>query len=169
MFSLFPTFKIHFLQLGQIHFAIGTNTFCNWGQIHFAIGRNTNRRCKMFFQCLVSPQLLFVTWINFPVIRPFIQFVEATKYNLYYRELSRTIGKSHITGREDKHVEENIFLQYEWLNREGTKRYFSFSKYSFNPSIGWSSSSTELYFWSLFGYMCQHTNTETNTKPSIAR
>ena len=129
-----------------------------------------NRECRMFSMFgLALPQLLFVTWINFPVIRPFIQFVEATKYNLYYRELSRTIGKSHITGREDKHVEENIFLQYEWLNREGTKRYFSFSKYSFNPSIGWSSSSTELYFWSLFGYMCQHTNTETNTKTSIAR
>ena len=61
------------------------------------------KRCKMltlFFQCLLSPfpQLLFVPWINFTVIRPFIQFLEATKYNLYYRELSPPIGKSHITG-----------------------------------------------------------------------
>ena len=61
------------------------------------------KRCKMltlFFQCLLSPfpQLLFVPWINFTVIRPFIQFLEATKYNLYYRELSPPIGKSHKTG-----------------------------------------------------------------------
>ena len=33
---------------------------------------------------LALPQLLFVTWINFTVIRPFIQFGESTRYNLYY-------------------------------------------------------------------------------------
>ena len=95
------------------------------------------RRCRwLFFQCLVSPpspQLLFVPWINFTLIRPFIQFVEATKYNLYYRELSPTIGKSRHNWSTRKRrqvrwrksiftakmvLEQKAYIQYlsEWKN-----------------------------------------------------